>query len=42
MGTPERVLGDQKRLFTNPFGARKRDLRWIVPAGILTGTVHRE
>ena len=36
-GTLERVLGDQKHLFTNPFGAEKHDLRWIVPTGIFTG-----
>ncbi len=38
-GLPRRVLSDQKGLFANPFGARKADLRWIVPTGILTGVL---
>jgi membrane-associated phospholipid phosphatase len=37
LGTPKRLLGDQKDIWTSPLRLRPHDAEWLVPLGVATG-----
>src|SRR5882757_370684 len=39
LGTPKRMLGDQKAIWTSPFHLKVADAKWLLPLGAATGVL---